>query len=163
VAQQKCLWFHFSLDAALSKSVFSNMLYNRHWGTQKHTDSKQELLSVLVSYQSSWESPETDLPLLPTPGRRETLSLCSHTKDAVSVCRVKCHGLTRDYLQPTTTPWFIAPFHSQRMLSFSHHCSNTDHTELLQGENHRMPKIHCKGECSLALALHTGTTINTQW
>ena len=37
----------------------------------------------------------------------ETLSLCSHTKDAVSLCWVKCHGLMRDYLPTHNSPWFL--------------------------------------------------------
>lgn len=35
---------------------------------------------------------------------REPLSLCRHTKDAVSVCWVKCHGLMRDYQRTHKPP-----------------------------------------------------------
>lgn len=64
--------------------------------TDRHTDTMHELFSVLISFQCSWECPESDQPLLPTPGHRKTLSLCDHTKGAVSVHWSKYHGLTRD-------------------------------------------------------------------
>lgn len=64
--------------------------------TQTHTNTMHELFSVLISFQCSWECPESDQPLLPTPGHRKTLSLCDHTKGAVSVWVGKYHGLTRD-------------------------------------------------------------------
>lgn len=72
------------------KYFFPNMtMCTLQWtlkGTHTHTHTMHELFSVLISFQRSWECPESDQPLLPTPGHRKTLSLCDHTKGAVSVC-----------------------------------------------------------------------------
>lgn len=73
----------------LGKNLKNNNKNTLQWSLSDTTTAQHtlhELLSVLISFQCSWECPESVWPLLPTPSHRETLSLWNHTKDAVSVC-----------------------------------------------------------------------------
>lgn len=83
-----CVVTFFSL-CRLGKNLKNNNNNTFQWSLSDTTTAQHtlhELFSVLISFQCSWECPESVWPLLPTPSHRETLSLWNHTKDAVSVC-----------------------------------------------------------------------------
>lgn len=60
------------------------------------TRTMHELFSVLISFQLSWECPESVQPLLPTLSHRKTLSLWATQKVQSVLCVVTYHGLTGD-------------------------------------------------------------------